>query len=98
MPTHTLPSNGHSVVVYSLLRDVFSALLHNNGYPSIVGCALVGTCLPIRFLETDQSVTICSSQDLPLDGWMVLRIDVLMHAWIDGWTDGFCACRIKFFA
>jgi hypothetical protein len=38
--------------------DVFTGLLPNNRRPSIVGCALVGTFLPIRLLETAQFVTI----------------------------------------
>jgi hypothetical protein len=42
-----------------MLRHVFTGLLPSNGRPSIVGCDLVGTCLPICFLETAQSVTLC---------------------------------------
>jgi hypothetical protein len=55
--THVLPANGHLIVAYSLLRGVFTGLLPISGCP-VVGCALVGTCLPIRFLETVQSITI----------------------------------------
>jgi hypothetical protein len=54
---HALPSNGQPAVVYSLLLDVFTGLLRRKGCP-IVGCALVGTYLPIPFLEMAQSVTI----------------------------------------
>jgi hypothetical protein len=42
--------------------DVVTGLLPSNERPSIVGCALVGTCLPIRLLETAQSVTIVTFQ------------------------------------
>jgi hypothetical protein len=56
--THALPSNGRPIVAHSLLWYMFTSLLPNNGHPSIVGCTLVGTCLPIRLLETAQSVTI----------------------------------------
>jgi hypothetical protein len=55
--THTLPSNGHLIVAHSLLRDVFTGLLPSSGCP-VVGCALVGMCLPILFLETAKSVTV----------------------------------------
>jgi hypothetical protein len=58
MSTHALPSNGRPIVAHSLLWYVFTGLLPSSGRPSVVGCASVGTCLPIRFLETDQSVTI----------------------------------------
>jgi phospholipid N-methyltransferase len=37
---------------------VFTGLLPSNERPSIVGCGLVGTCLPIRLLATAQSVTM----------------------------------------
>jgi hypothetical protein len=56
--THALPSNGRPIVAHSLLWYVFTGLLPSNWRPSIAGCALVGTCLPIRLLETAQSVTI----------------------------------------
>jgi hypothetical protein len=62
--THALPSNEHPIlhIAYSLLRDVLTGLLPSNGCPSSVGCALVGTCLPIRFLETAQSGTALKPQ------------------------------------
>jgi hypothetical protein len=77
--THAMTSNGHPFIVYSLLRDVFTGFLRNKRCPYIVGCALFGMCLPIRFLETSQSATICSSQDLTI-GWM--------DRWIVGWIVG----------
>jgi hypothetical protein len=49
-----------------LLQDVFTGLLPSNGCP-IVGCALVGTCLPIRFLETAKPVTIYCQKFVILD-------------------------------
>jgi hypothetical protein len=58
MSNHMLPSNGHPTAAYSLLRYLFTGLLPRNGCPSIVGCVLVGMCLPIRFLEMVQPVTI----------------------------------------
>jgi hypothetical protein len=38
--------------------DMVTGMLPSNGRLSIVGCALVVTCLPLRFLETAQSVTL----------------------------------------
>jgi hypothetical protein len=37
---------------------MFTGLLPSNGLPSIVGCGLVGTCLPLRLLATAQYVTL----------------------------------------
>jgi hypothetical protein len=45
-------------VAYLWLQDVFTSLLPSSECPSVVGCTSVGTCLPIRFLEVAQSVTI----------------------------------------
>jgi hypothetical protein len=53
-----MPINGRPIVAHSLLRYMFTGLLPSNGSTSVVGCALVGTCLPIRLLETAQSVTL----------------------------------------
>jgi hypothetical protein len=47
-----------SVVAQLLLMYVFTGLLPSNGCPSVVGCGLVGTCLPLRLLAIAQSVTI----------------------------------------
>jgi hypothetical protein len=52
------PRNGRSSVAYMLLRCGFTGLLPSNGCLSTVGCALVGKCLAIPFLETAQSVTL----------------------------------------
>jgi hypothetical protein len=46
---------------------MFIGLLPSNRRPTIVGCGLVGTCLPIRLLAMPQSVTLlppyaCTSQ------------------------------------
>lgn len=46
-----------TIVAYLLLRNVFTGLLLRNECP-VVGCALVGRYLPIRFLETAQIVMI----------------------------------------
>jgi hypothetical protein len=46
--TWSLPSTGYLMVVYSLPRNVFTGPSPSNGYPSIVGHALVGICLPSR--------------------------------------------------
>jgi hypothetical protein len=56
--THALPSNWRPIVAHSLLWYVFTGLLPSNGRPSVFGCALVGTCSPVRLLEPAQSVTI----------------------------------------
>jgi hypothetical protein len=58
--THVLSSSGHPIVAYSLLPEVFTGLLLSNGCPSVVECALVGTCIPILFPETAQSVILIS--------------------------------------
>jgi hypothetical protein len=52
--THELPSNGRPIVAYSLLWYMFTGLLPSNGRHSIVGFALVGTCLAILLLEMAQ--------------------------------------------
>jgi hypothetical protein len=36
----------YPIVAYALPRDVFNGPLPSNGCPSIVGCALAGTCSP----------------------------------------------------
>jgi hypothetical protein len=56
---HALLSKGHPTGAYSLLRDVFTGLLLSNGCP-IGGWPMIGACLHICFLQTDQSVTILS--------------------------------------
>jgi hypothetical protein len=60
--THELLSNGHPTVAYSLLWDMFTRLLTSNGCPT-AGCVLVGTCLPIRFLQTGHFVTVLTVLD-----------------------------------
>jgi hypothetical protein len=56
--TGLLPSTGHPIVVYSLLRDVFAGPLPSTGCPSIVGHALIGTCLLSHCLAGVICVTI----------------------------------------
>jgi hypothetical protein len=54
---HCLAMDVYPVVVYSLPWDVFTSLLPSNGCPFIVGCTLVGTCLPSnRFLYLHSSM------------------------------------------
>jgi hypothetical protein len=87
--THALSSNGRPILAHLLLWYVSTGLLHSHGRPSIVGCSLVGTCLPIRLLETAQSVTIliwneaglalclrtiCAHFSIPLDSNSAKRI------------------------
>jgi hypothetical protein len=52
--THQLLSHGYHV----LLLGMSTHAMPSNGRHSIVGCALVETCLLIRLLEMAQSVTI----------------------------------------
>jgi hypothetical protein len=47
---------------------VFTGLLPSSGRPSVVGCALVGTCVPIRLLATAQSVTVLTSHAVYVSG------------------------------
>jgi hypothetical protein len=56
--TGSLPSTGHPIVAYSLPIDMFIGPLHSNRCPSIVGHALVGTCLPTRCLAGVKCFTI----------------------------------------
>jgi hypothetical protein len=46
------------IFAHSLGRNVFTGPLPNNGCPPIVGCALVGTCLPSNGVSWPRSLML----------------------------------------
>jgi hypothetical protein len=61
---HSLAMDVYRIVAHSLPRSVFTGPLPSNGCPSVVGDALVGTCLPSRCLAMVIYVTISIYQKL----------------------------------
>jgi hypothetical protein len=49
------------IVAYSLPEDMFTGTLPSKGFPSIVGCALVGTCLPSNGVSWLQILILCAN-------------------------------------